>query len=43
VQFGGDEIVQAKAGAGSATTCMAYAGFRYGLLSPIARMRRLTS
>ncbi|KAH8595750.1 lactate/malate dehydrogenase [Bisporella sp. PMI_857] len=29
VQFGGDEIVQAKAGAGSATTCMAYAGFRF--------------
>lgn len=29
VQFGGDEIVKAKAGAGSATTCMAYAGFRY--------------
>lgn len=28
VQFGGDEIVKAKAGAGSATTCMAYAGFR---------------
>ncbi|KAH7409637.1 lactate/malate dehydrogenase [Cadophora sp. MPI-SDFR-AT-0126] len=29
VQFGGDEIVKAKAGAGSATTCMAYAGFRF--------------
>lgn len=29
VQFGGDEIVQAKAGAGSATTCMAYAAFRF--------------
>ncbi|KAM5374236.1 hypothetical protein ACJZ2D_006561 [Fusarium nematophilum] len=29
IQFGGDEIVQAKAGAGSATTCMAYAGFRF--------------
>lgn len=28
VQFGGDEIVKAKAGAGSATTCMAYAGYR---------------
>jgi malate dehydrogenase len=28
VQFGGDEIVKAKAGAGSATTCMAYAGFQ---------------
>lgn len=28
VQFGGDEIVKSKAGAGSATTCMAYAGFR---------------
>ncbi|KAJ6114511.1 hypothetical protein N7486_000289 [Penicillium sp. IBT 16267x] len=29
VQFGGDEIVQSKKGAGSATTCMAYAGFRF--------------
>ncbi|KAL4951218.1 lactate/malate dehydrogenase [Aspergillus filifer] len=29
VQFGGDEIVKAKQGAGSATTCMAYAGFRF--------------
>ncbi|KAH8655124.1 lactate/malate dehydrogenase [Tricladium varicosporioides] len=29
VQFGGDEIVKAKAGAGSATTCMAYAAFRF--------------
>ncbi|KAH7069340.1 lactate/malate dehydrogenase [Paraphoma chrysanthemicola] len=29
VQFGGDEIVKSKAGAGSATTCMAYAGFRF--------------
>ncbi|KAF7557564.1 hypothetical protein G7Z17_g596 [Cylindrodendrum hubeiense] len=29
IQFGGDEIVKAKAGAGSATTCMAYAGFRF--------------
>ncbi|KAI0412027.1 malate dehydrogenase [Xylaria grammica] len=29
VQFGGDEIVQSKQGAGSATTCMAYAGFRF--------------
>ncbi|KAK2730992.1 malate nad-dependent [Colletotrichum kahawae] len=29
VQFGGDEIVKTKAGAGSATTCMAYAGFRF--------------
>ncbi|KAK7439217.1 hypothetical protein CaCOL14_001727 [Colletotrichum acutatum] len=29
VQFGGDEIVKAKAGAGSATTSMAYAGFRF--------------
>lgn len=26
-QFGGDEVVQAKAGAGSATLSMAYAGF----------------
>ncbi|RBA08982.1 malate dehydrogenase, NAD-dependent [Fusarium proliferatum] len=29
VQFGGDEIVESKQGAGSATTCMAYAGFRF--------------
>ncbi|PYI05195.1 malate dehydrogenase [Aspergillus sclerotiicarbonarius CBS 121057] len=29
VQFGGDEIVTSKKGAGSATTCMAYAGFRF--------------
>ncbi|KAL4914525.1 hypothetical protein BDW62DRAFT_213407 [Aspergillus aurantiobrunneus] len=29
VQFGGDEIVKSKQGAGSATTCMAYAGFRF--------------
>ena len=28
-QFGGDEVVQAKDGAGSATLSMAYAGFRY--------------
>lgn len=26
-QFGGDEVVQAKAGAGSATLSMAYAGY----------------
>lgn len=29
VQFGGGEIVKSKQGAGSATTCMAYAGFRF--------------
>jgi malate dehydrogenase len=29
VQFGGDEVVQAKDGAGSATLSMAYAGFRF--------------
>lgn len=28
VQYGGDEVVQAKDGAGSATLSMAYAGFR---------------
>ena len=28
VQFGGDEVVQAKAGTGSATLSMAYAGYR---------------
>ena len=31
VQFGGDEVVEAKGGAGSATLSMAYAGFRYFL------------
>ena len=31
VQFGGDEVVKAKDGAGSATLSMAYAGFRYEL------------
>ncbi|KAJ5986821.1 malate dehydrogenase [Penicillium sp. IBT 35674x] len=29
VQFGGDEVVQAKDGAGSATLSMAFAGFRF--------------
>ncbi|RAH68840.1 LDH C-terminal domain-like protein, partial [Aspergillus aculeatinus CBS 121060] len=29
VQFGGDETVTSKQGAGSATTCMAYAGLRF--------------
>jgi len=29
VQFGGDEVVQAKDGAGSATLSMAYAGYRF--------------
>ena len=29
VQFGGDEVVQAKEGAGSATLSMAYAGARF--------------
>ena len=29
IQFGGDEVVQAKAGAGSATLSMAYAGYRF--------------
>ena len=28
-QFGGDEVVKAKAGAGSATLSMAYAGYRF--------------
>lgn len=28
VQFGGDEVVKAKDGAGSATLSMAYAGYR---------------
>lgn len=29
IQFGGDEVVKAKEGAGSATLSMAYAGFRF--------------
>jgi len=29
IQFGGDEVVQAKDGAGSATLSMAYAGFKF--------------
>jgi len=33
VQFGGDEVVAAKDGAGSATLSMAYAGYRYVLHS----------
>lgn len=36
VQFGGDEVVKAKDGAGSATLSMAYAGFRYALSFEIA-------
>lgn len=34
VQFGGDEVVKAKDGAGSATLSMAFAGFRYELTLP---------
>jgi len=33
VQFGGDEVVKAKDGLGSATLSMAYAGYRYALTS----------
>lgn len=29
IQFGGDEVVQAKAGGGSATLSMAYAGYKF--------------
>lgn len=29
IQFGGDEVVAAKAGAGSATLSMAYAGYKF--------------
>ena len=35
MQFGGDEVVKAKDGAGSATLSMAYAGYRYLSLTPI--------
>ena len=34
IQFGGDEVVKAKDGAGSATLSMAYAGYKY---LPVAR------
>lgn len=33
VQFGGDEVVKAKDGAGSATLSMAFAGFRYVIVT----------
>jgi malate dehydrogenase len=33
VKFGGDEVIKAKAGTGSATLCMAYAGYK--CLSPV--------
>lgn len=36
VQFGGDEVVKAKDGAGSATLSMAYAGFRYVSFVPLS-------
>jgi len=38
IQFGGDEVVKAKDGAGSATLSMAYAGFRFAesLLKAVA-------
>lgn len=38
VQFGGDEVVKAKNGAGSATLSMAYAGYRFadGVISSLA-------
>lgn len=38
VQFGGDEVVKAKNGAGSATLSMAYAGYRFaeGVLDSLA-------
>ena len=39
IQFGGDEVVQAKAGAGSATLSMAYAGFLFTEGEPIAEKR----
>ncbi|KAF3769667.1 malate dehydrogenase [Cryphonectria parasitica EP155] len=43
VQFGGDEVVKAKDGAGSATLSMAYAGYRFAekLLKAIAGTKSL--
>lgn len=40
VQFGGDEVVKAKDGAGSATLSMAFAGFRC-VLRRISNMEEL--
>ena len=36
MQFGGDEVVQAKAGSGSATLSMAYAGYLFTGACPFA-------
>jgi len=44
VQFGGDEVVKAKDGAGSATLSMAYAGYKFILFilkSNVADLRKL--
>lgn len=43
VQFGGDEVVKAKDGAGSATLSMAYAGFRFESLIYKLLVSELTS
>lgn len=45
VQFGGDEVVQAKNGAGSATLSMAYAGYRFaeGVLDSLSGTPTSTS
>ena len=42
VQFGGDEVVKAKDGAGSATLSMAYAGYRYVALTRTCQQLVLT-
>jgi malate dehydrogenase len=42
VQFGGDEVVKAKDGAGSATLSMAYAGFKYYPIRPPSQTMILT-
>ena len=45
IQFGGDEVVKAKAGAGSATLSMAYAGARFttALLDALAGKKHVTA
>lgn len=45
VQFGGDEVVKAKNGAGSATLSMAYAGYRFteNVISSISNSGSITS
>jgi malate dehydrogenase len=38
IQFGGDEVVKAKDGAGSATLSMAYGSFFFSSLAPFGQV-----